>query len=207
MLLSCGEELRNAPDDRNVFAIYVSYYVKVKLLVNRMGGDLSLKLPFTLMHTCCDLEQTQIEMLASEKPPEGTTPERINPDLKPASDDQGDEEPGGSRAAAADINAVPYCKEDVVVEINKLSPLTTSSSQQLHDDVKTTKQSKKVGTKSIKEENLDEIMTVKQEEEPTEESKEIEKIAKESQTEKEDSEIHKGFSFHRAWCCLNRRTS
>ncbi|XP_072386467.1 arrestin homolog [Diabrotica undecimpunctata] len=107
---------RNAPDDRNVFAIYVSYYVKVKLLVNRMGGDLSLKLPFTLMHTCCDLEQTQIEMLASEKPPEGTTPERINPDLKPASDDQGHEEPGGSRAAPADINAVPYCKEDVKPE-------------------------------------------------------------------------------------------
>ncbi|CAG9856235.1 unnamed protein product [Phyllotreta striolata] len=47
------------PDDRNVFAIYVSYYVKVKLLANRMGGDLSLKLPFTLMHTCCDFDQTE----------------------------------------------------------------------------------------------------------------------------------------------------
>lgn len=42
----------NTPDDRNVFAIYVSYYVKVKLLVSVMGGELSLKLPFTLMHTC-----------------------------------------------------------------------------------------------------------------------------------------------------------
>ncbi|KRT82781.1 hypothetical protein AMK59_3298 [Oryctes borbonicus] len=40
------------PDDRNVFAIYVSYYVKVKLIVSVMGGEVSIKLPFTLMHTC-----------------------------------------------------------------------------------------------------------------------------------------------------------
>ncbi|CAG9766760.1 unnamed protein product [Ceutorhynchus assimilis] len=43
-------------EDRNVFAIYVSYYVKVKLLVSVMGGDVSLKLPFTLMHTCNDYD-------------------------------------------------------------------------------------------------------------------------------------------------------
>ncbi|KPJ06628.1 Beta-arrestin-1 [Papilio machaon] len=42
----------NSPDDRNVFAIYVSYYVKVKLTLSAMGGDLSLKLPFTLTHSC-----------------------------------------------------------------------------------------------------------------------------------------------------------
>ncbi|KAJ9574030.1 hypothetical protein L9F63_008556 [Diploptera punctata] len=41
----------NSPDDRNVFAIYVSYYVKVKLLVGAIGGELSLKLPFKLTHT------------------------------------------------------------------------------------------------------------------------------------------------------------
>ena len=40
----------NGAEDRNVFAIYVSYYVKVKLLISAMGGDVSLKLPFTLMH-------------------------------------------------------------------------------------------------------------------------------------------------------------
>ena len=38
------------PDDRNVFAIYVSYYVKVKLTLSGMGGELSLKLPFVLVH-------------------------------------------------------------------------------------------------------------------------------------------------------------
>ncbi|KAG6465280.1 hypothetical protein O3G_MSEX015045 [Manduca sexta] len=42
----------NSPEDRNVFAIYVSYYVKVKLTLSTMGGDLSVKLPFTLTHSC-----------------------------------------------------------------------------------------------------------------------------------------------------------
>lgn len=40
-----------SPEDRNVFAIYVTYYVKVKVLIGAMGGQMSLKLPFTLMHT------------------------------------------------------------------------------------------------------------------------------------------------------------
>ncbi|XP_023287744.1 phosrestin-2 [Orussus abietinus] len=42
------------PEERNVFAIYVSYYVKVKLMISAMGGDVSLKLPFTLMHSVND---------------------------------------------------------------------------------------------------------------------------------------------------------
>lgn len=37
-------------EERNVFAIYVSYYVKVKLALSGMGGELSLKLPFILGH-------------------------------------------------------------------------------------------------------------------------------------------------------------
>ncbi|XP_076755429.1 arrestin homolog isoform X1 [Xylocopa sonorina] len=44
----------NGPEDRNVFAIDVSYYVKVKLLLSAMGGEVSLKLPFTLMHSSTD---------------------------------------------------------------------------------------------------------------------------------------------------------
>lgn len=35
-------------DEKNVFAIYVSYYVKVKLTLSSMGGEVSLKLPFIL---------------------------------------------------------------------------------------------------------------------------------------------------------------
>lgn len=37
-------------EERNVFAIYVSYYVKVKLTLSGMGGEVSLKLPFILGH-------------------------------------------------------------------------------------------------------------------------------------------------------------
>ncbi|XP_026672431.1 phosrestin-2-like isoform X2 [Ceratina calcarata] len=44
----------NGPEDRNVFAIYVSYYVKIKLLLSAMGGEVSLKLPFTLMYNHSD---------------------------------------------------------------------------------------------------------------------------------------------------------
>ncbi|XP_028050485.1 arrestin homolog isoform X2 [Monomorium pharaonis] len=47
---------RNGPDDRNVYTIYVSYYVKVKLLISAMGGEVSLKLPFTLMHSTTDMD-------------------------------------------------------------------------------------------------------------------------------------------------------
>ncbi|KAM3966488.1 LOW QUALITY PROTEIN: phosrestin-2 [Aphomia sociella] len=42
----------NSPEDRNVFAIYVSYYVKVKCSLSKMGGDISVKLPFILTHSC-----------------------------------------------------------------------------------------------------------------------------------------------------------
>lgn len=37
-------------DERNVFAIYVSYYVKVKLVMSGIGGEVFLKLPFALVH-------------------------------------------------------------------------------------------------------------------------------------------------------------
>lgn len=57
----------NSPEDRNVFAIYVSYYVKVKLLVGAMGGELALKLPFTLMHSTSTAELT--ESLSLSPPP------------------------------------------------------------------------------------------------------------------------------------------
>lgn len=51
--LIASSALRGPPvnvEERNVFAIYVSYYVKVKLTLSGMGGELSLKLPFTLAH-------------------------------------------------------------------------------------------------------------------------------------------------------------
>lgn len=41
-------ENQPSTDDKNVFAIYVSYYVKVKLSLSGMGGEVTLKLPFIL---------------------------------------------------------------------------------------------------------------------------------------------------------------
>lgn len=33
---------------KNIFAIYVSYYVKIKVSLNSIGGEISLKIPFIL---------------------------------------------------------------------------------------------------------------------------------------------------------------
>jgi hypothetical protein len=43
-----ASENQSSTDDKNVFAIYVSYYVKVKLSLSGMGGEVTLKLPFIL---------------------------------------------------------------------------------------------------------------------------------------------------------------
>lgn len=47
MLSACAAAATTA-EEKNVFAIYVSYYVKVKLILSSMGGEVSLKLPFVL---------------------------------------------------------------------------------------------------------------------------------------------------------------
>lgn len=60
----------NNPEDRNVFAIYVTYYVKVKLFVSMMGGEVSLKLPFTLMHTCSEFDPMWTREIDSPRPAE-----------------------------------------------------------------------------------------------------------------------------------------
>lgn len=39
---------QQSTEDKNVFAIYVSYYIKVKLTLSSMGGEVTLKLPFIL---------------------------------------------------------------------------------------------------------------------------------------------------------------
>lgn len=43
-------------EERNVFAIYVSYYIKVKLTLSGMGGEVTLKLPFILGHIDDDVD-------------------------------------------------------------------------------------------------------------------------------------------------------
>lgn len=48
--------------DRNVFAIFVTYYIKVKLTLSGLGSEVSLKLPFVLGH----LDES---LLTKETPP------------------------------------------------------------------------------------------------------------------------------------------
>lgn len=76
----------NSPEERNVFAIYVSYYVKVKLLVGAIGGELSLKLPFTLMHSPSSAPPLTTELAAESpqtKPSTTATPPPSSPLLRP----------------------------------------------------------------------------------------------------------------------------
>ena len=68
-LASTVTPVTDSPEERNVFAIYVSYYVKIKLLVSVMGGKVSLKLPFTLMHTCTDFEHAETLPRICKPPP------------------------------------------------------------------------------------------------------------------------------------------
>lgn len=75
-LASTVTSLTTNPDERNVFAIYVSYYVKIKLVVSVMGGEVCLKLPFTLMHTCnADFNDTTLTRRRATIGPEGANVE------------------------------------------------------------------------------------------------------------------------------------
>lgn len=82
----------NNPDERNVFAIYVSYYVKVKLMVSVMGGEVSLKLPFALMHSCTELLDACPTAVATPSPSPRTSPHirlelrSASPEIKPEKD-------------------------------------------------------------------------------------------------------------------------
>ncbi|XP_015605542.1 arrestin homolog isoform X2 [Cephus cinctus] len=106
------------PEDRNVFAIYVSYYVKVKLLISAMGGEVSLKLPFTLMHS-----NTDPDLIGFPSPFKELirSPERDRENLNPQEDksvqDTGTEkkvthgvEDKGSRTIA-DVDLIEHCEE------------------------------------------------------------------------------------------------
>ncbi|XP_012161649.1 uncharacterized protein LOC101459872 [Ceratitis capitata] len=79
-------------DDRNIFAIYVSYYVKVKLSLSPMGGELSLKLPFVLVHVEVP---PRLEPLALDAVPVGkrnctkARSETLSRTITPRKDDNG----------------------------------------------------------------------------------------------------------------------
>ncbi|XP_034139777.1 uncharacterized protein LOC117590866 [Drosophila guanche] len=104
-----GNATTTSTEDRNIFAIYVSYYVKVKLTLSSMGGELSLKLPFVLVHVdetrrpgfaSATLGELRIEMekLALHDAPTGRRANRR--DAPPTGAESGDG-PSTSAAAAA----------------------------------------------------------------------------------------------------------
>lgn len=74
-IASSAPRLQSAStEDRNVFAIYVSYYIKVKLTLSAMGGEVTLKLPFILGHV--DDSGLQLsEQLQPQQADEATQPE------------------------------------------------------------------------------------------------------------------------------------
>ncbi|XP_059482863.1 arrestin homolog [Neocloeon triangulifer] len=66
---AAGGAAANAPtndSERNVFAIFVTYYCKVKLIVGAMNSEVSVKLPFTLLPT---EEKDMGEVMPPEPPP------------------------------------------------------------------------------------------------------------------------------------------
>lgn len=52
--------------EKNVFAINVSYYVKIKLSFSSIGSDISLKLPFFLGNVCDTNENAQKKLFLQE---------------------------------------------------------------------------------------------------------------------------------------------
>lgn len=132
----------NNPDERNVFAIYVSYYVKVKLIVSVMSGDVSLKLPFTLMHSCSSEYYDQQPNIINKQ--------QIHLDLKPV---VVDEELKSEKDGTWEM-------EKVLVEVN--------NGQEQGDETKTETVLRVIrrasGCGKVTTENFDEIITEKREE-------------------------------------------
>ncbi|XP_011168606.1 arrestin homolog isoform X2 [Solenopsis invicta] len=106
---------KNGPDDRNVYTIYVSYYVKVKLFISAMGGEVSLKLPFTLMHSNTDADL--LESPIREAPKEfGKSKSEVTQKSDSSSSHQNNEnklnaikEQKNSRVT--DVDLIEHCEE------------------------------------------------------------------------------------------------
>ncbi|XP_045588910.2 arrestin homolog isoform X1 [Procambarus clarkii] len=113
--------VRPDAQERNVFAIYVSYYVKVKLFTSAIGGEVSVKVPFKLMrrHTVDDVatntsptteaatdgapittSQSMFD-LSTGDPRRGATKVRKSPPSRSTSEDSGRSTTASSAAAAA----------------------------------------------------------------------------------------------------------
>ncbi|XP_034482532.1 uncharacterized protein LOC117787986 [Drosophila innubila] len=124
-------------DDRNVFAIYVSYYVKVKLTLSGMGGELSLKLPFVLVHvdetqrpgyTSATLGELRMEKLALHDVPIGRKNGKrvVNASTSTSFGDGPSTSAAAAAAAVHDDDTQLDCIETLEDEFNIRVPVPTA---------------------------------------------------------------------------------
>ncbi|XP_077265752.1 phosrestin-2 [Temnothorax americanus] len=103
---------RNKPDDRNVYTIYVSYYVKVKLFISAMGGEVSLKLPFTLMHSNTDPDLVGFPSPIKEAPMElGKSTEKSDSSGSRQNEENKLEAIKEQESTVTDVDLIEHCEE------------------------------------------------------------------------------------------------
>ncbi|XP_017870656.1 PREDICTED: uncharacterized protein LOC108618938 isoform X1 [Drosophila arizonae] len=114
-------------DDRNVFAIYVSYYVKVKLTLSGMGGELSLKLPFVLVHvdeslrpghTSATVAELRMERLTLQDVPAGRKSAKRSSTMNKSSNTSPSLVDGPSTSAAAAAAAAASAGVDDITQLD-----------------------------------------------------------------------------------------
>uniref|UniRef100_A0A1A9W1Y5 Arrestin C-terminal-like domain-containing protein n=1 Tax=Glossina brevipalpis TaxID=37001 RepID=A0A1A9W1Y5_9MUSC len=106
-------------NERNVFAIYVSYYIKIKLTLSGMGGELSLKLPFVLVHIDEEqkhLREMQIKKINLDKVP---SPRKIS-EKSEIDNDTNDEEESTQQPIIVDTKRVYSVISDNLDQIESI---------------------------------------------------------------------------------------
>ncbi|KAI9555630.1 hypothetical protein GHT06_018145 [Daphnia sinensis] len=68
--------LKSEPNERHFFAIYISYYVKVRLVVSGVGGDVSTKIPFILMRDGPEIMPVETENTSDDAIQSAQSPQR-----------------------------------------------------------------------------------------------------------------------------------
>ncbi|XP_029166424.1 phosrestin-2-like isoform X2 [Nylanderia fulva] len=112
----------NGTDDRNVFAIYVSYYVKVKLLISAMGGEVSLKLPFALMHSNTDPD------LVGFPSPIRESPKQLGRNINEITERPSKQDSNNHRNKENKLEAIKEQKESRVTDVDLIEHCEESDS-------------------------------------------------------------------------------
>lgn len=99
--------LKSRVDERNFFAIYISYYVKIRLVISGVGSDLSMKIPFILMREGPETDSTEFEGLI----PTGASLCE-NPGITSSSENPGNTSSNDNPSDTKKINSDPNNKEE-----------------------------------------------------------------------------------------------